>query len=152
MIRSRWTQNNQESSTVKIWAHPYFLQFCVPLIAVAVSVFLRYVTRNDAHNDFKKEDLAVGLDLSVSALLIFIAASSTLAQNLSRVPTDTNLLSKSAGVPWILSAFILGIWGVSTLVRKLGWVGDDKLHIFWGIVVPDVFGLLVLLFVVNWIS
>jgi hypothetical protein len=137
---------------VKLWAHPYFLQFCVPLIAVAVSIFLKYVTRNDVHKDFKKEDLAVGLDISVSALLIFIAASSTFAQDLSKVPTDAALLAKSAGVPWILSAFILGIWGISTLVRKLGWIEDDKLHIFWGIVVPDIFGLLVLLFVVNWIS
>ena len=136
---------------MKIWAHPYFLQFCVPLVAVAMSIFLKYVTRNDAHQDFKKEDLAVGLDLSVTALLIFIAASSTLAQDLSRTPTDAGLLAKSAGVPWILSAFILGIWGTSTLVRKLGWVADDKLHGFWGIVVPDTFGLLVLLFVVNWI-
>ncbi len=137
---------------MKLWAHPYFLQFCVPLIAVAVSIFLKYVTRNDVHKDFKKEDLAVGLDISVSALLIFIAASSTFAQDLSKVPTDAALLAKSAGVPWILSAFILGIWGISTLVRKLGWIEDDKLHIFWGIVVPDIFGLLVLLFVVNWIS
>ena len=137
---------------MKLWAHAYFLQFCVPLIAVAVSVFLKFVTRNDAHKDFKKEDLAVGLDLSVAALLIFIAASSTLAQELVKTPADASLLAKSAGVPWILSAFILGIWGISTLVRKLGWVEDDKLHVFWGILVPDVFGLLVLLFVVNWIS
>ena len=137
---------------MKVLAHQYFLQFCVPLIAVAVSIFLRYVTRNDVHKDFKKEDLAVGLDISVSALLIFIAASSKLAQGLSKTPTDVALLTKSASVPWILSAFILGIWGISTLVRKLGWVADDKLHTFWGIVVPDVFGLLGLLFVVNWIT
>jgi len=137
---------------VKLWAHPYFLQFCVPLIAVAISIFLRYVTRNDSYKDFKKEDLAVGLDLSVSALLIFIVASSTFLQSLSNSPTDAELLAKTAGVPWILSVFILGIWGISTLVRKLGWVSDDKLHVFWGIVVPDVFGLLVLLFVVNWIT
>ncbi len=137
---------------MKFWAQPYFLQFCVPLIAVAVSIFLRYVTRNDTYKDFKKEDLAFGLELSISALLIFIVASSKVAQELSKAPTDVTLLAKSAGVPWILSAFILGIWGISTLVRKLGWASDDKLHVFWGIIVPDVFGLLVLLYVVNWIS
>ncbi len=137
---------------MKFWAHPYFLQLCVPLIAVAVSIFLRYVTRNDVHKDFKKEDLAVGLDLSVTALLIFIAASSKLAQDLVKSPNEASLLTKAGGVPWILAAFILGIWGVSTLVRKLGWVDDDKLHVFWGIIVPDIFGLSVLLFVVNWIT
>ena len=135
-----------------IFGHQYFLQFCVPLIAVGACVFLKYVTRKDLHKSFKKEDLAVGLDLSVTALLIFVASGSKLAQGLAKNPNDAALISKSMGVPWILAAFILGIWGVSTLVRKLGWEDDDRLHTFWGIVVPDIFGLLVLLFVVNWLK
>jgi uncharacterized membrane protein YgcG len=137
---------------IRFLGHPYFLQFCVPLIAVTASVFLRFVTRSDVHKAFKKEDLAVGLDLSVTALLIFIAAGSKLGQDLAQAPQDIVLISKSMSVPWVLAAFIVGIWGVSTIVRKLGWEDDDRLRIFWGIVVPDVFGLLALIFVVNWIA
>jgi len=137
---------------IRFLGHPYFLQFCVPLIAVGASVFLRFVTRSDVHKSFKKEDLAVGLDLSVTALLIFIAAGSKLAQDLAQNPQDTVLVAKSTSVPWVLAALIVGIWGVSTIVRKLGWEDDDKLRVFWGITVPDVFGLLALLFVVNWIA
>ncbi len=130
----------------------YFLQFCVPLIAVGATVFLKYVTRNDIYKAFRKEDLAVGLNISVTALIIFVTTGSKLAQDLAKTPQDPLLITKSMSVPWVLAALILGIWGISTLVRKLGWEADDKLHIFWGIIVPDVFGLLALLFVVNWIS
>ena len=96
--------------------------------------------------------MAVGLDLSVTALLIFITASSETAQRLAKSPQDVALIAKSMNVPWILALFILGIWGISTIVRKLGWEDDDKLHKFWGIAVPNIFGILALLFVVNWIS
>ncbi|QUM89687.1 hypothetical protein HWV03_13185 [Moritella sp. 36] len=130
---------------------PYFLQFGVPLITVGLSIFIKYVTRNDRHPGFKKEDTAVGLDLAVTALLIFITGSAKLAGDLPPVNPPADIVEKLAAVPWILMAFILGIWGVSTLVRKLGWESDDKLKIFWGIIVPDIFGLSVLLFVVNWI-
>ncbi len=137
---------------IEFLGHPYFLQFCVPLIAVATSIFLKYVTRNDIYKAFKKEDLAIGLDLSITALLIFIAAGSKLAKDLVQTPQDTKLIAKSMSVPWILLIFIIGIWGISTIVRKRGWADDDKLNIFWGIVLPDIFGLLVLIFVINWIA
>lgn len=135
-----------------LFGHPYFLEFFVPLIAVGASVFLKFVTRNDVNKCFKKEDLAVGLDLSVTALLIFLAASSSMAQELAKNPADKALLAKASSVPWILAGFLVGIWGTSTVVRKLGWLGDEKLHSFWGILVPDVFGLVLLLVVVNWIT
>ena len=130
---------------------PYFLQFGVPLVTVGLSIFIKYVTRNDQHSGFKKEDVAVGLDLAVTALLIFITGSSQLTVSLPPTNPPPDVVEKLASVPWILMAFIIGIWSVSTVVRKLGWESDDKLKIFWGIVVPDIFGLVVLLFVVNWI-
>ena len=75
---------------MNVFGHPYFLQFCVPLIAVSASVFLKYVTRNDAHKSFRKEDLAVGLDISITALIIFITAGATLRLD---APAD--------GLPWL---------------------------------------------------
>lgn len=113
---------------------------------------MKFVTRNDNHKSFKWEDLAVGLDLSVTALLIFMTAGSKLATQLAANPSDAGLQSKLAGIPWIIAAFVIGIWGVSTLVRKAGWKGEEELKPLWGIVIPDIFGVASLLFVVNWIS
>ena len=137
---------------MSVFGQPYFLEFVVPLIAVGASVFLKFVTRNDIHKSFRKEDLAVGLDISVTALIIFITASSKMATDLAATPSDAALQAKLAGVPWIIAAFIVGIWGVSTLVRKAGWDGEATLKPFWGIAAPDAFGIGSLLLVVNWIS
>jgi len=129
-----------------------FLQFGVPLITVALSIFVKYVSRNDRHTGFRKEDLAVGLDMAVTALLIFITGSAQIASNLPPQNPPLEIVEQLASVPWVLMGFLVGMWGISTLVRKLGWEEDDKLKIFWGIVVPGLFGLLTLLFAVNWIK
>lgn len=129
-----------------------FLQFGVPLITVALSIFVKYVSRNDRHSGFRKEDLAVGLDMSVTALLIFITGSAHIASSLPANNPPDEVVQQLASVPWILMGFVIGIWGVSTVVRKSGWEDDDKLKISWGIIAPGLFGLLTLLFAVNWIS
>ncbi|MEC8328695.1 MAG: hypothetical protein VX100_21795 [Pseudomonadota bacterium] len=129
-----------------------FLQFGVPLLTVALTIFVKYVSRNDRHSGFRKEDLAVGLDMSVTALLIFITGSAHIASSMPSSNPPQDLVDQIASVPWILMGFVIGMWGISTLVRKLGWEDDDKLKIFWGIVVPGLFGLLTLLFAVNWIK
>jgi len=129
-----------------------FLQFGVPLVTVALSIFVKYVSRNDRHSGFRKEDLAVGLDMSVTALLIFITGSAHIANTLPATDPPEVIVQQLASVPWVLMGFLIGMWGISTLVRKLGWEDDDKLKVLWGIVVPGLFGLLTLLFAVNWIS
>lgn len=134
-------------------AHPLFLQFIVPLITVAFTVFLKVVSRNDKFKRFKKEDLAVGLEVAVTALILFITESASLAQQLSTQSSQVlpKTIEKLTTAPWIILAFVLGIWGVSSTVRWIGWKGDDDLNTGWGIVFPDLFGLLLLFFVVNWI-
>lgn len=129
-----------------------FLQFGVPLLTVALSIFVKYVSRNDRHTGFRKEDLAVGLDMAVTALLIFITGSAQIASSMPATNPPKEIVEQLASVPWVLMGFLVGMWGISTLVRKLGWEDDDKLKIFWGIVVPGLFGLLTLLFAVNWIK
>lgn len=136
---------------MKIIIDPFFIQFIVPLITVSLSVFLKFVTRNDQHISFQKEDFAFGIDLSITALLIFVVSSSTLVQKSTASGATQALADKVNAIPWILLSIFAGIWAVSTIVRKLGWEGDGKLHIIWGISVPNVFGIIVLLFVVNWI-
>ena len=132
---------------------PLFLQFIVPLITVAFTIFLKVVSRNDNFKRFKKDDLAVGLDIAITALILFITESAKLAQQLTTQTSQTlaGISEKLTNAPWIILIFIVGIWGVSTMVRWIGWKGDDDLNVGWGIVFPDLFGLLMLFFVVNWI-
>ncbi len=134
-------------------ANPLFLQFIVPLMTVALTIFLKVASRNDKHTRLKKDDFAVGLEIAVTALILFISESASLAQQLAvatKIETPA-IIEKLSTAPWIIMAFVFGIWGVSSIVRWIGWKGADDLYMGWGIVFPDLFGGLLLLFVVNWI-
>ena len=136
-------------------AHSWFLHFGVPLITVLLGIYLKFVTRSDFHTPFKWEDLAVGPEISITALIIFITGSVSIANEAVTTadPAIKTLLEqKLMSMPWLLLAFVLGIWGMSTLVRKIGWKSESELRVFWGIIVPDVFGIGTLLLVVNWIG
>ncbi|EJC6746747.1 hypothetical protein QTG64_004289 [Vibrio vulnificus] len=131
--------------------HPYFLNFGVPLITAVLSVFIKCVTRNDNHTSFRKEDLAVGLDLSVTGVLIYITGSVQLARSVPVSDRTPDIVEKITIMPWILLAMMVGMWGVSTIVRKFGWASDQELTIICGMIVPNVFGLAILLLAVNWV-
>ncbi|MCH7940215.1 MAG: hypothetical protein IID13_10810, partial [Candidatus Marinimicrobia bacterium] len=102
---------------MKFLGDDYFLQFGVPLLTVALSIFVKYVSRNDRHSGFRKEDLAVGLDMSVTALLIFITGSAYIASSLPINNPPDEIVDQLASVPWVLMGFLIGMWGISTVVR-----------------------------------
>lgn len=138
---------------VRFMAATYFLHFTVPLISVIISIFVKYVTKNDNYARFRKEDLAIGLELASIALIILVtdcaaAAAIIVQQSAPNISLNHKILTG----PWIILLFAFGIWGISTIVRKKGWEDQDNLRLFWGILLPDLYGLLTLLFVVNWIS
>jgi len=41
---------------------------------------------------------------------------------------------------------------MSTIIRKIGWQNESELNNFWGIIFPDFLGIMILIFVVIWIS
>jgi hypothetical protein len=50
-----------------------FLYFAFPLLSAFAGVGLKYVSRNDQYSSFTKEDMAVGLDLILTASLLYVA-------------------------------------------------------------------------------
>ena len=150
--RNRGKRNERRDAQVTIIGSPLFIDFGVPLLAVALSIFLKVVTRNDHLATFEREDLAFGLDLSITALLLFIVSSSGLVSRSIIPGAPQAVVEKAAAIPWILLSVFIGLWATSTVVRKLGWDTNGRLHVGWGIVVPDLFGVAVLLFVVRWIK
>ncbi|EME0096352.1 hypothetical protein VXI05_004452 [Vibrio parahaemolyticus] len=129
----------------------YFLNFGVPLLTAILSVFVRCVTRNDNHTAFQKEDLAVGFDLSVTGILVYITGSAQLMRNIPVSDRSPEIVDKITTIPWILLAMVVSVWAMSTIVRKFGWKEDQKLTNICGIAIPNLFGLFILLLAVNWI-
>jgi hypothetical protein len=136
-------------TTTEILAHPYFKDFFLPFIAALVTICIKVVSRKDAFMGFTKEDFAIGFDISITALILLLTSATQCA-------TDLHLNSKSASsasseklavLPWILFLYIALMWGVSTLVRIKGWdvQNNNKPTVFWGVIVPDIFGAISLL-------
>lgn len=139
---------------IEILSNSYFKFFVIPLVTTLLAVFVKIVSRNDKFSSVKKEDFAIGLEIAITAILLLISYTlnyaSDLKQSTSPIPTLDN--SKLVSVPWILLMFFIGLWGISTLVRKMGWKSEEDMHWWWGIILPNLFGLISLIFVVNWIS
>jgi hypothetical protein len=128
----------------------------LPLMAAALGVFVKMVSRNDTHASFAKEDVAVGLDLALTAMVTLLIYSIKLARMVVDAPKDpavsADLQRRMIEYPWLVAALVFGLWGVSTVVRKLGWEERDKLRWGAGIIFPLLYGFVSLVAVVSWIG
>ncbi len=143
---------------------PVFQYVVFPIGSVVLGVAVKYVTRNDQYSRFVKEDLAVGLDLALTAVLTLIVltanrAAALVAKNkelndvLNVTPIDTARATKlqsdalslsrqqTNSLVLILLMFV-ALWAISTLVRKKGWKSATSMNSITGIALPLVFGVI----------
>jgi hypothetical protein len=127
----------------------------------------KFVTRNDQYRAFTKEDMAIGLDLMLTAFLLFLALTSDRSLALATVHHE---MAASKGDPaglrklqaqadaitefltmsgWVIALMFLGLWSASTFVRKLGCKSETELRPVLGIALPVVFGVLFLIAVMS---
>lgn len=138
---------------IKILSNTYFKYLVVPLLTTFLVIFIKSVSRNDRHKFIKNEDFAFGLQMAVTAVLLMLGNSVTIAQGCIGDPKLTlEANNKLLLTGWIAPVLVFGLWGVSTIVRRLGWENETELNIFWGIIFPDIFGLILLIFVVSTIG
>jgi len=133
----------------------YFIYFIVPLLTTGLSIFVKIVSRNDKFITFKKEDFAIGLETAVTALIILITVTvNELMQLKESTENGKSLIlpEKILILPWLLFIIVILLWGVSTMIRKLGWKNENEMDTIWGILLPDILGLGLLIFVVVWVS
>jgi len=140
-----------------------------PIGSAVLGVGLKYTSRNDQYTPFRKEDLAVGLELVLTACLTYVVVTSDraialhkvnkeLQQVLQKPPIDAAVasklqsqittLSQQVGMAgWTIAFMFLGLWGLSTVVRKWGWKSETEMTTGCGITLPLVFGVIALILV-----
>lgn len=138
---------------IELLTSTYFKYLIIPLVTTFLVIFVKSASRSDKQSFLEKEDFSFGLEMGITALLLLLVNSVNIAQ---QVVLDNSLTviatEKLLSLSWVTLFLIFGLWGMSTIVRKLGWENDKELKIFWGIVLPDVFGLLILIYVVSTIG
>lgn len=143
---------------LRVLLSPYFSLIIVPLVVGALTAFLKIVSRNDRYySSIRKEDLAVGLDLALAAVVSLGISLMTVTQKAFRqaslneqVPSFVFEKIFSGGI--LLLSLVFSLWLVSTLTRRFGWKSKEEMTWWWGIVMPWIYGLGILLFAGLWIG
>jgi hypothetical protein len=117
-------------------------------VACALTVFVKWASRNDRHAFFRKEDCAVGQELAVASIFALLIAAPGLARQAIAAKA-----SPDAAVAAVFFALILivGLWIISTVVRKAGWRDANTLRTWTGLLIPLLFGIIALLLTTWWI-
>ncbi|MEW6378910.1 MAG: hypothetical protein AB1611_04815 [bacterium] len=148
---------------VEFLTNPVFKYGILPIGSAMLGIAVKYASRNDQYAKFRKEDIAVGLDLTLTACLMFVVlttdraaklliANRGLADLLNRHPLDTVvaaelqaksqlLSSQIASSGWVIALMFLGLGGLSTTVRKWGWNSETEMNPIMGIAIPLIFGI-----------
>lgn len=144
--------------------NPVFKFAVLPIGTAVLGIGLKFFTRNDRYAQFRKEDLAVGLDLTLTACLMFVVlttdraatliqANKRLAEVLAQNPIDGMLAGKLqaeaqavssqiATSGWIIAILFLGLGAMSAVVRRWGWQSETELKPVVGIAIPLLYGIL----------
>lgn len=147
----------------------FFRYGVFPLGSVLLGAWVKFATRNDQYAKFRKEDFAVGLELFLTACLMFVVLTTdkalalvqinkTLAVELNKKPIDQitvsilqtesfDLSNSIFASGWIVTVMFIGLWGISTIVRLWGWKSATELTPVLGIALPIVAGVSALLLV-----
>ena len=147
---------------------PIFLYGVFPLGSAVLGIGVKYATRNDQFSKFRKEDVAIGLELMMTAALMFVLLTSDRAATLvslndqiakaltmTPLPPETAVLQLEAREltdfmttsGWLIAAMVFGLWSVSTIVRKWGWRSETEMTPAVGIALPLALGVLSLMVV-----
>lgn len=148
---------------------PIFRYIAFPAFSAASGILLKCATRNDKYAFFKKEDMAVGPQLMLTAALTYVIITTDRARELDRIndqissalavkPLQTERITELqaaahiAAQPimlaaWLLLCLVLLLWGTVTVVKRWGWASEAELKPGIGIGLPLALGVLSLVIV-----
>ena len=156
---------------VEFLTNPFFKFGILPIGSAMLGVGLKYVSRNDQYAKFRKEDMAVGLDLALTACLMFVVLTTDKAVQListnnalsvmlkqkavdvtafAEIQAKAQLLSgQIASSGWLIFIMFLGLGILSNFVRKFGWESETEMKPIFGIAIPLIFGIIAIIGVMS---
>lgn len=151
----------------------YFKYAVLPLVSTVLGILVKFFTKRDEYI-FKKEDVAVGLDLMLTGILMHAFLITDSVSKLGQAQQNVNSIQISSGTGaaslgeaqanvlylfeklsvsgWVILVMVFGLWCVSTVVRKWGWNEGGGLRLVPGVVVPLVSGISYIIIVVSFAS
>ncbi|GAB3910463.1 hypothetical protein GCM10028803_50360 [Larkinella knui] len=138
-------------------ASSFFKEFFIPMLSVFLTGAVKVVSRRDGQFGITREDYAIGIDLVVTSLVLLTTYASRIANDVRRSNPAVDLFKcreRLEMLPWLLIFYILGLWALSTIVRIKGWESSpsNRIHRTWGVWIPTIIGIILLLATVRYIE
>lgn len=139
---------------IQILSSPIFQYLILPLLTTLLTIILKIASKNDSLLLFKREDFAVGIDLSATSLLILMSKCAIVAGILNQNNVDRDVVSNGSELLLemiiIFIGMFIGLFALTIIVRRIGWHKEQqRLKIFWGIILPDIIGVIYLIIVYS---
>jgi hypothetical protein len=109
--------------------------FILPLVIAFIAGFVKTQSRRPSQHRFNRQDLAVGLDLTITAIFGFAACALSITE-LSPGISQQDQGEQLAYIGYAEVFFIFALWLTSVLVSNYGWE-EQKEELNWlGIGLP----------------
>lgn len=142
-------------TTLEIIKSPFFKDFTLTCFTVLFTIYVKAFSRSTQDSGIlKREDFAIGIELCINSLVIFIAKLSDLVLSTKIITPDISV-KISASLFLILAIVFVCIIFHTEIWRRFGWkknnahprIMEPKII---AIVISDSVGILLLGFVVFW--
>ena len=132
----------------------YVKNLGIPIFSVVMTTAVKVVSRKDHSLKVTRNDLAVGINLIVTGLIMLLNYAVKLAdnaKNLSAVLLADNT-AKLLNMVVLVLLYCIAAFLISVLIRLFGWQKDNEkeLSTFMGIIVPLIAGGFLLVVAANY--
>ena len=132
---------------------PTTRSFLLPIASIFLTLLIKVMSRRDGNTKLSRNDLAVGFNLMIAACVVLLNVlfkawdqqAETIAPQGPYANTEVVISSLL-----LCGYFVLAIF-TSLIVRLYGWEKEEptSLNILFGIIIPDIVGVAMLIFAAN---
>lgn len=139
----------------EILSNTYVKNLGIPIFSVLMITLVKVISRKDHSLKLTRNDIAVGINLLVTGLILLINSAVRLSANAKTITVPSlqvENIHKLLSILILVLLYCLICFLLSVLIRLYGWKKDNEkeLNTFVGIVIPLVAGGFLLVVAANY--
>ena len=138
----------------EFFSNYYVKNMGIPIFSVIMITFVKVASRKDHSLKVTRNDLAVGINLIVTGMIILLNYAVKLADNAKNLSPDllADNTTKLLDMVVLVLLYCITAFFVSFIIRIFGWQKDNEkeLSTFVGIIFPLIIGGIFLVWAVNY--
>lgn len=138
-----------------ILSNYYVKNLGIPIFSVFITASVKVISRKDHSLNFTKSDVAVGINLIVTGMIMLVNCSIKLAETTNTLTDKTiqaqNTTKMLTMLVLVLLYCIMAVF-LSVLIRKYGWKkeNESELNTLMGVLIPLILGSILIVVAANY--